>query len=202
MFEIEDSLQAKGYRYIVGIDEAGRGPLAGPVVASAVLLKNKKFISRIADSKTMTPLQRDKAFHEIYENAYVGVGIISEVVIDEINILQATFQAMSNAVESLCVQIKEESIRAQVYLLIDGNQFVKDSPYAYLTVVDGDAKVFSIACASIIAKVTRDRILNMYDRIFPEYGFRNHKGYPTISHKKAIREHGLCLIHRKSFHTT
>ena len=200
MFEIEDSLQAKGYRYIVGIDEAGRGPLAGPVVASAVLLKNKKFTSRIADSKKMSPSRRDEAFHEIYENAYVGVGIMNETIIDEINILQATFQAMNNAVESLCAQVKEERIRAELYLLIDGNQFVKDSPYSYLTVVDGDAKVFSIACASIIAKVTRDRILNMYDRIFPEYGFRSHKGYPTVSHKQAIRKHGLCLIHRRSFH--
>lgn len=186
----------------MGVDEAGRGPLAGPVVASAVLLKNRKFTSRIADSKKMSPSQRDKAFHEIYENAYVGVGIMNETIIDEINILQATFQAMNNAVENLCAQVKEECVRTQLYLLIDGNRFSKDVPYSYLTIVDGDAKVFSIACASIIAKVTRDRILNIYDRVFPEYGFRSHKGYPTVFHKQAIREHGLCLIHRKSFHYT
>ncbi len=199
MFEIEDELKTKGYHYTVGVDEAGRGPLAGPVVASAVLLKNRTFRSRIDDSKKMTHEQREEAFHEIYDNAYVGVGVMSEAVIDEINILQATFQAMYNAVNDLHRQLKHESFQNDIYLLIDGNRYIKNSSFQYTTVIDGDAKVFSIACASIIAKVTRDRILRMYDRIFPQYGFNQHKGYPTPSHKEAIRTHGLCLIHRRTF---
>lgn len=203
MLELEESLRKKGHRLIIGVDEAGRGPLAGPVVASAVFLRNYKFNCKIADSKKMSSKDRESAFNEIYTKAYVGIGIISETVIDRINILQAALQAMENAVESLVNKMPSEDLKNdKPYLLIDGNRYSANSPYHYSTVVDGDAKVFSIACASIIAKVTRDRILNMYDRIFPEYGFRNHKGYPTVSHKEAIREHGLCLIHRRSFHYT
>ncbi len=202
--DYENEIKAEGFNLIVGVDEAGRGPLAGPVVASAVALKNDQFQSKVGDSKTLSAGQREKAFHEIYENAYVGVGIVSESVIDRGNILDATFLAMTNAVENLIAQFAAaedggNDFFQNVCLLIDGNLFRTDLPYAYRTIVQGDKFVLSIACASIIAKVTRDRILNVYDRIYPQYGFGSHKGYPTPQHKEAIGAHGLSLIHRRSF---
>ena len=189
---------------IIGVDEAGRGPLAGPVVAAAVYLKTTDFSAKIADSKKLSALQREKAFLEICEKGYYGVGIISERVIDDINILEATFVAMNNAIANLVAQIPKKipgrlHIKDDICLLIDGNQFKTDLPYRYQTIIDGDALDISIACASIVAKVLRDRILNTYDKIFPEYGFSRHKGYPTMAHKKAIEQFGLSTIHRRSF---
>jgi len=200
----ENEIRAEGFNLIVGVDEAGRGPLAGPVVAAAVALKSDQFQSKISDSKTISASQREEAFYEIYEKAYVGVGIISESVIDRGNILEATFLAMTNAVENLIAQYAAvedggNNFYQNVYLLIDGNLFKTDLPYTYRTVVQGDKLVCSIACASIIAKVTRDRILNVYDQIFPQYGFKQHKGYPTTQHKQAIYEHGPSIIHRRTF---
>ncbi|MCK5259657.1 MAG: ribonuclease HII [Candidatus Omnitrophica bacterium] len=200
----EHEIRAEGFNLIIGVDEAGRGPLAGPVVASAVALKSDQFQSKIGDSKTLSARQREEAFYEIYENAYVGVGIISESVIDRGNILEATFLAMTNAVENAVAQFAAaedggNAFRQNVCLLIDGNLFRTDLPYAYRTVVGGDGCVLSIACASIVAKVTRDRILNVYDSIYPQYGFKRHKGYPTQQHKEAISTHGLSLIHRRSY---
>ncbi|MBP9853916.1 MAG: ribonuclease HII [Candidatus Omnitrophica bacterium] len=203
MLEFEQSVKSEGYRWIIGIDEAGRGPLAGPVVASAVAVRHYNFESKIADSKKISPLQREKAFREIFEKSYVGVGIINETVIDDINILQATFMAMNNAVSQLIRSLDKEDEahdhRTKTCLLIDGNRFKTDLPINYKTIVDGDAKVFSIACASIVAKVIRDRILMAYDRIYPEYGFKDHKGYGTLGHRQAISRHGFSAIHRKSF---
>ncbi len=204
MFDYENQAKRDGHEWIIGIDEAGRGPLAGPVVASAVALKNINFHTQIKDSKKLTANQRTKAFHEIYANAFVGVGIMSESVIDGINILQATFMAMRNAVEHLISQIpeskrKQKKFDRSVCLLVDGNAFKSGLPYAYKTVVGGDNLIFSIACASIVAKVTRDRILATYDQIFPEYGFKQHKGYPTVKHKQAIKQFGPSIIHRRSF---
>lgn len=204
MLDYENEVRADGFSLIIGIDEAGRGPLAGPVVAAAVALKSNNFLSIIRDSKKVTPRQRDKAFDEIYQNAYVGVGIVTEKIIDEINILQATFLAMNNAVKDvesqLLASIKDqEDFSKKVCLLIDGNSFKSSVPYSYKTVIKGDSKVFSIACASIIAKVTRDRIMCEYDKEFPFYGFKKHKGYPTADHKQALREHGPSKIHRRSF---
>ena len=202
----EQKIQAQGFKLVIGIDEVGRGPLAGPVVAAAVLLKKRRFRVSIRDSKVMTPENRQEAFHEILNNAYIGVGIVSEVDIDQINILQATFLAMTNAVQQLMLRFSRDQKQidntSQICLLIDGNQFKSDLPYAYRTVIGGDAKILSIACASIVAKVTRDRILNMYDQIFPDYGFRRHKGYPTREHRMAMEKHGPSLIHRKSFQWT
>lgn len=202
--DYEKKIKAAGFNLVIGVDEAGRGPLAGPVVASAVALKTDQFQSKIRDSKTISARQREKAFYEIYEKAYVGVGIISEQVIDRSNILQATFLAMANAVEDVIAQcsVKKDGghdFFRKVCLLIDGNRFRTDLPYAYRTVVKGDNRVLSIACASIVAKVTRDRILAVYDSIYPQYGFKRHKGYPTLQHKEAISVHGLSLIHRRSF---
>ena len=201
----EGQIKSQGFSLIIGIDEAGRGPLAGPVVASAVTFKNSsEFISDICDSKTLSCQQREQAFHEIWEKAYVGVGIISEAVIDRCNILQATYFAMTNAVRQLISRlpnsnIQREDFHQEVFLLIDGNRFHSDLPFSYKTIVHGDTLVLSIACASIVAKVIRDRILHSYDKIFPEYGFRKHKGYPTKEHKMALRKFGPSLIHRKTF---
>ncbi len=204
MFRFENQAHRKGFRLIIGIDEAGRGPLAGPVVASAVCLKRRKFRSKICDSKKINSRQREKAFHEILQNAYVGVGIMSESVIDAENILKATFHAMTQAVHRLIArlpldEIKSQDLNRDVCLLVDGNSFKTDLPYAYQTIVGGDDLSASIACASIVAKVTRDRILNIYDRVFPQYGFKQHKGYPTKIHRAAIQTHGLSIIHRKTF---
>ena len=200
----EEELKEQGFDFIIGIDEAGRGPLAGPVVASAVSISNSSFISKIADSKKLTPKNRQSAFKEIYENSFVGIGVMNESVIDRCNILQATYFAMNNAVEDLVSKLPDVvtgkvGFFKKVYLLIDGNRFRSNVPYRWDTVVQGDTKVQSIACASIIAKVTRDRIIDQYDKIYPQYGFCQHKGYPTKQHKEAIKKFGLSSIHRKSF---
>ena len=152
----------------------------------------------------MTPAMREQAFGEIFERGYVGIGVISEAVIDTHNILQATFFAMTNAVHQVVTKLPkslsgQKNFTDKTCLLIDGNQFKKDLPFAYKTIVKGDNLSLSIACASIVAKVTRDRFLHTYDRIYPQYGFNKHKGYPTAEHRKAIAEHGLSMIHRRSF---
>lgn len=177
--------------------------MAGPVVAAAVLLHNYQFKNRIADSKKLTPHQREKAFDEIMSKAYVGIGIMNEGCIDLHNILEASFLAMDNAVLDLVSHIPKNllngDIEKKACLLIDGNRFQSRLPYDFRTIIHGDDVSISIACASILAKVTRDRMLNAYDKIFPEYGFKQHKGYPTKKHKAAIKEHGLSVIHRRSF---
>jgi len=204
MFEYEQKLINEGYEIVVGVDEAGRGPLAGPVVAAAVALKENNFTSKITDSKKISQRLREKAFCEIYDNAYVGVGIMNELVIDSNNILKATFMAMSTAIRQLVCQLpdsisKKQNFENNIMLLIDGNMFKSDLSYRYETVIKGDEKVSSISCASIIAKVTRDRILYAYDKIYPQYGFKGHKGYPTKAHKEAIKQFGPSIIHRRSF---
>ncbi|OGX20119.1 MAG: ribonuclease HII, partial [Omnitrophica WOR_2 bacterium GWC2_45_7] len=192
---------------IIGVDEAGRGPLAGPVVAAAVAVTDPYFVVEIRDSKKMTAQKREEAFHEIQRKAHVGVGIINEGVIDQINILQATFLAMNNAVRQLIYKLpttenSPKDVFQKVCILVDGNRFQSDLPCRYKTIVGGDELIFSIACASIVAKVTRDRILGIYDQVFPHYGFKQHKGYPTPSHKQAINRFGLSTIHRKTFNFT
>lgn len=183
-------LSKAGYRLIAGVDEAGRGPLAGPVVASAVILKERVFESIIDDSKKLSKGQREKAFAEILKKAFVGIGIVDEKVIDEINILKATKRAMESALSNL-------NIPPDI-IIVDGRVNI-DSPCPVKCIIKGDAKFISIAAASIIAKVTRDRIMRDYDAQFPQYGFARHKGYPTRSHKSALRAHGPSPIHRKSF---
>ncbi|MBI5149309.1 MAG: ribonuclease HII [Candidatus Omnitrophica bacterium] len=205
MLAIEDKTRKAGYGLIIGVDEAGRGPLAGPVVAAAVSLKEKKFPVVIRDSKQLSPAQREAAFHEIYPRAWVGIGIMNETVIDEVNILNATFFAMHNAVRDLIARLpgprkNDDDFTRGVCLLVDGDRFKPGLPYHYKTIIQGDERVLSIACASIVAKVVRDRMLSVYHRVFPQYGFDRHKGYPTIEHKRAIERHGLSLIHRRSFH--
>lgn len=204
MLQYETQAQNRGLRFVLGVDEAGRGPLAGPVVAAAVCLRHFKFDNVIDDSKKMTAKAREAAFHEIFEKAYVGIGIIGENAIDIINILNASHFAMEIAIKELIHRMPQEIVSheifcSQVVLLVDGNIFRSQLPYQYRAIIDGDAKCLSIACASIIAKVYRDRILRVYDKIFPQYGFAQHKGYATEAHRSAIKRHGSSIIHRKTF---
>jgi ribonuclease HII len=187
----ERGLWDRGIRVVAGIDEAGRGPLAGPVVASAVVVSPDFYLADVDDSKKLSPVARSRLYDSILAGARgVGIGIVDHEEIDRINILNATFEAMHRAVDSL-------SSRPE-YLLIDGNRFRgRDIPFS--VIVDGDAQCFSIAAASIVAKVTRDRIMENYDREFPGYGFARHKGYGTAQHRGAIARMGLCAIHRRSF---
>lgn len=193
MLLIEESLYDEGYEYICGVDEAGRGPLCGPVVAAAVILPKHGCIEGVNDSKKISEKKREKLYDDIMNVAIaVGIGISDVDVIEKVNILNATKIAMKKAIESL--SIKPD------YVLIDGNQKI-DIDILQETVVSGDAKSESIASASIIAKVTRDRMLRKFDEMYPEYGFAKHKGYGTKAHIEAIKKYGLTPIHRKSFCT-
>ena len=187
----ENCAYEKGYNYVCGVDEAGRGPLCGPVVAAAVILPKDMHLEGVNDSKKLTEKKREKLYDDIMENAVaVGIGMSDIDVIEELNILGATKQAMKEAISNL-------SVKAD-YVLIDGNQDI-NIDIDRQTVVSGDAKSESIAAASIIAKVTRDRMLRQYDKVYPEYGFAKHKGYGTKAHIEAIKEYGLTPIHRPSF---
>lgn len=191
LFYFDELTRQKGFKWIAGVDEAGRGPLAGPVVAAAVVLPRSCSITGLDDSKKLTPVKRERLFPIIQKQAVsIGIGVVMHRIIDEINILEATKRAMVKAVASLK--------KNPDYLLIDGNAPL-DILIDQRTVIKGDAKSASIACASIIAKVLRDRIMEAYDRIFPLYRFAAHKGYPTKTHRKAIRDFGACSIHRKTF---
>jgi len=200
----ETQAMNKGLRFILGVDEAGRGPLAGPVVAAAVCLHRFDFKNPINDSKKMSAKAREAAFDEIFEKGYVGIGMMSEKTIDIVNILNASHMAMDLAVKELLHQMPQEitvadAFRQQTILLIDGNMFRTKLPYQYQTIIGGDGQSLSIACASIIAKVYRDRILDVYDKILPQYGFAKHKGYPTKDHRLAVQKHGASIIHRRTF---
>lgn len=193
MLKIENDLYEKGYKLIAGVDEAGRGPLCGPVVAAAVILPENYKIEGVNDSKKLSEKKRELLYDKIINEAVaVGVGISDVDVIEEVNILNATKMAMKEAISKLSVKPD--------FVLIDGNQMI-DIDIEASTVVSGDAKSESIAAASIIAKVTRDRMLYDYDKVYPEYGFAKHKGYGTKAHIAAIKEYGLTPIHRLSFCT-
>ncbi|CEP47650.1 ribonuclease HII [Paraclostridium sordellii] len=181
----------KGFTYIGGIDEAGRGPLAGPVVAAVVVFKPGTKIEGINDSKKLSEAKRDELFDIIKEEALdYGIGIVQKDEIDEYNILNATYMAMKKAVN--CLKQKPD------YLLVDAAH-IPDVDIEQKSIIKGDSKSISIAAASILAKVTRDSIMYEYDKMYPEYGFSSHKGYGTDQHYKAIREHGITPIHRRSF---
>lgn len=187
----EKALAEKGYKIIAGIDEAGRGPIAGPVVAASVVLPADFDFPEITDSKKLSEKKRDEFFDIIKSNAlYIGIGISEPEEIDRINILRATHTAMKRAVENMGV--------LPDIALVDGLP-VKGLPCPHNAVVKGDALVKSISCASIIAKVTRDRIMKEYGEKYPCYGFEKHKGYGTKAHIEAIKKYGVCPIHRKTF---
>jgi len=191
MCRYEKEAYSEGIKYIAGIDEAGRGPLAGPVVAAAVILPENVFISGLNDSKKLNEKQREKLFSEITEKAIAyEVGIVDEKIIDELNILNATKMAMEIAVETL--KVKPD------LLLIDAVN-LDSLKIPQKSIVKGDSLSVSIAAASIIAKVTRDRLIEEMDSIYPEYGFKKHKGYGTKEHIDAIKKFGICPIHRVSF---
>src|SRR3954447_22112426 len=189
-FRHERKALKNGASCVAGIDEAGRGPLAGPVVAAAVILDHRRLPKGVRDSKQLPPERREELYAIILERAEFGLGIVEVDEIDSINILNATFLAMVKAVGNLS--------RAPALALIDGHIAPKLSCAAQC-LVDGDARSISIAAASIVAKVTRDRIMTALDSIFPAYGFAGHKGYSTPEHYEALRRHGPCCHHRRSF---
>lgn len=192
LWEVENQLHAQGYQVICGIDEAGRGPLAGPVCAAAVILPQNLEISGLTDSKKLTEKRRDALYDVIVEKALAyGVAFASVEEIEELNILNATFLAMSRAVEQLGCPID--------LALIDGNRGSDSFGFKYQTMVKGDARCASIAAASILAKVTRDRYMIAMAEEYPQYGFDIHKGYGTKKHYLALLDHGLSPIHRPSF---
>ena len=189
---MEKELYNKGFEYICGIDEAGRGPLAGPVVVAGVIMPKDSMIEGVNDSKKVSEKKREKLHDIILEEAIsYSVAIIGQDVIDEINILNATKQGVTKVVEELDVKPN--------LILVDALTHIDTKGIPYDSIIKGDAKCYNIAVASIIAKVTRDRIMREWDKIYPQYGFINHKGYGTAKHIEAIKEYGPCPIHRKSF---
>lgn len=190
-YEIEEKISAEGYTAICGVDEAGRGPLSGPVCAAAVIMPRGLVIEGLNDSKKLTAKKREKLFDVVIENALAyGIGLASPEEIDTLNILNADMLAMKRAIEAL--QIPAD------FALVDGN-IARDLPIPAIPVIKGDALSYSIAAASILAKVTRDRLCLEDDKNYPEYGFAKHKGYGTKEHMDAVRRLGPSPIHRKSF---
>ena len=187
----EKRARQEGFSNIAGIDEVGRGPLAGPVLSAAVILPEKANLEHLDDSKRLSPGRREQLFGTIYEQAIsIGIGIVDPIEIDRINILQASLLSMLMAVDNLRP--------APDYLLVDGIIPIK-CPLPQQVVKHGDRRCLSIAAASVIAKVTRDRLMRLYDEEFPAFGFGQHKGYGTRAHREAIRTFGCCRIHRKTF---
>lgn len=192
--EQENELRKKGFNYICGIDEAGRGPLAGPVVIASVIMPADSMIEGVNDSKKISEKKREKIYEQIIEEAIsYGVAIIDQDEIDEINILNATKKGLT-------MSLKELTQKPDL-ILVDALNHIDTLGIPYDSIIKGDAKCYSIAAASIIAKVTRDRIMREWDKVYPEYGFEKHKGYGTSAHITAIKQYGLCPIHRKSFTT-
>ena len=192
--EIEKELYQKGFKNICGIDEAGRGPLAGPVVVASVIMPANSMIEGVNDSKKVSEKKREKLYDQILEEAIsYGVGIIGQDEIDEINILNATKKGLT-------MSLKELTVKPDL-IIVDALTHIDTMGIPYESIIKGDAKCYSISAASIIAKVTRDRIMREWDKVYPEYGFEKHKGYGTSAHIEAIKKYGLCPIHRKSFTT-
>lgn len=191
-YSYEEAAREKGYTLICGVDEAGRGPLSGPVCAAAVILPEGCEIAGLNDSKKLSEKARERLFPQIVEKAVAyHVAYASVEEIEKYNILEATYIAMNRAIEGL--------ITAADFALIDGNRIPRDIKIPCETVVKGDAKSMSIAAASVLAKVSRDRLMLEIDRKYPEYNFKKHKGYGTAEHVAAIKEYGPCPVHRMSF---
>lgn len=190
--EFENKLHEDGIELIAGIDEAGRGPLAGPVVVGCVIMPKDSFIEGVNDSKKISEKKRKLLYEQITNEAIAwSVGIVDQEEIDEINILNATKKALTMSIQNL--KVKPDRI------LVDALEHIDTCGIPYTPIIKGDAKIYSISAASIIAKVTRDRIMYEWDKVYPQYGFAGHKGYGTAKHIQAIKENGICSIHRKSF---
>ena len=188
----EDELRKKGFKTICGIDEAGRGPLAGPVVVASVIMPEESFIEGINDSKKISEKKREKLYDQIIEEAIsYGISIIGQEEIDEINVLNATKKGLTDSLKEL--KVKPDLI------IVDALAHIDTLGIPYESIIKGDAKCYSISAASILAKVTRDRIMREWATIYPQYGFEQHKGYGTAKHISAIKEYGACPIHRKTF---
>lgn len=192
MLLYEKKFWQEGWELVAGIDEVGRGPLAGPVVAACVVLPKNFFLPEVDDSKKLTRIKREELFDQIVDNAIgVGIGIVREKTIDRMNILNASLRAMWKAIRKL--QTPPQLV------LVDGNQKIPNLPIPQVPIVKGDSKSISIASASIVAKVTRDKMMLEYHKKFPQFCFADNKGYATKSHLEALREFGPCEIHRRSF---
>ena len=190
--EIEKDLYNKGFKNICGIDEAGRGPLAGPVVVAGVIMPKDSMIEFVNDSKKVTEKRREKLYDVIKEEAIsYSIAVIDQNIIDDINILNATKKGVTEVVDGL--DVKPDLI------LVDALEHINTRGIPYEPLIKGDARCYNIAAASILAKVTRDRIMRQWDEIYPQYGFLSNKGYGTAKHIEAIKQYGLCPIHRKSF---
>ena len=191
-FSYEQNAKQSGYKFVCGVDEAGRGPLAGPVCAAAVILPEAVIIEGLNDSKKLSEKKREALFDVITEKALdysIAYGTVEEI--EQYNILEATYIAMNRAINGLSVSVD--------FALIDGNRVPKGIKIPCETVIKGDSKSYSIAAASVLAKVTRDKLMLEYDKKYPDYFFAKHKGYGTKLHYEAIAKHGICEIHRPSF---
>lgn len=200
--KIEEEFYQKGITSIAGIDEAGRGPLAGPVVVACVVMPKDSMIEGVNDSKKVSEKKREKLYEQITEEALgFGVGIISQEEIDRINILNATKEGLTAAIKEMekDLQEKQRGFEKPEIILVDALTKIDTDHIPYKSIIKGDAKSYSIAAASIVAKVTRDRIMRAWDEVYPMYGFEKHKGYGTAAHIAAIKEYGLCPLHRRSF---
>ena len=188
----EEKLRKKGFKYICGIDEAGRGPLAGPVVVASVIMPENSMIEGVNDSKKVSEKKREKLYDLILDEAIsYGIGIVGQDEIDEINILKKKKKGLTMSLQELT--------QKPDLIIVDALSKINTLGIPYESIIKGDAKCYSISAASIIAKVTRDRIMREWDKVYPQYGFATHKGYGTSSHIKAIIENGPCPIHRKTF---
>lgn len=197
----ENKLWKQGYKKVAGIDEVGRGPLAGPVIACAVVINGKKpEIKNVKDSKQLSAKKREEIYKILTKHLDIewGIGIVSEKIIDKINILEATKLAMQKAIKNLESKMLEVEPLIIDFLILDGNFSIKTA-IPQKSIIKADEKVFSCSCASIIAKVTRDRMMRQYHAEFPRYRFDLHKGYSTQLHRKMLKKYGLSKIHRKSF---
>ena len=199
----EELYNEKGLKAIAGIDEAGRGPLAGPVVVACALMPKTSMIEGVNDSKKISEKKREQLYEQITSEAIsYGIGIIDQKEIDEINILQATKKGLTTAIKDMEAKLAEKpelEITKPDAILVDALTKIDTDGIPYKSIIHGDAISYSIACASIIAKVTRDRIMREYNEVYPEYGFAGHKGYGTAKHIQAIKEYGICPLHRKTF---
>ena len=190
--KIEEEMHEAGIEVICGIDEAGRGPLAGPVVIAAAIMSRDSMIEGVNDSKKVSEKKREELYEIITQEAIsYGVGIIDQKEIDRINILNATKEGLTMAIRELTVRPNK--------IIVDALKGIETLGIPYDSIIKGDAKCYSISAASIIAKVTRDRIMRQWDEVYPQYGFAKHKGYGTAEHIAAIKEYGLCPLHRRSF---